>query len=317
MPTRQPPIMRGSPMETEDARVGWWERDRTRSNLRTLVEERPYVLMAGAWDAWSATLVERAGVEAIGVTGVGTAGARGWPDLGMIGAEEFAQTVEAMRRVVEIPILCDVDTGFGGPVQVARTIRLIEEAGGNGVHIEDQENPKQTGLTAVAVVDVPVMVERIAAACAARSDPDFLIIARCDAALSSPLDDAIERCQAYLDAGADGTMLVFPRTEDEMQEIGRRVPGIKMISVGNHSDSWKWSFDDMAAAGFSLIDAALYPLFAALEGMTGFLDRYVRERRVDFVEEGDSVAEIAYLNELLGYARYDNLKELAAPTSTE
>ena len=158
--------MQSSDVGTESGSVGWWERDSRRSNLRLLAEEQPYVLMAGAWDAWSAKLVEESGVEAIGVTGVGTAGARGWPDLGLIGAEEFAETVAAMRRVVEIPILCDVDTGFGGPAQVARTIRLIEEAGGSGVHIEDQENPKQTGDKAVPVVPVPVMEERIAAACA-------------------------------------------------------------------------------------------------------------------------------------------------------
>src|SRR5215475_11154481 len=163
------------------------------------------VMLPGVPNAAIARQVERAGFDAVYISGAGMANATaGVPDIGLLTLTEVARLAGYVANAVEIPAIVDADTGFGGAENVARTIRELERAGLAGCHIEDQEFPKRCGhLAGKSVVDVEEMVGKIEAAVAARRDDDFMIIARTDARAVEDFDRAVQRSRSYLKAGAD------------------------------------------------------------------------------------------------------------------
>ncbi|MBV9382336.1 MAG: isocitrate lyase/phosphoenolpyruvate mutase family protein, partial [Streptosporangiaceae bacterium] len=162
----------------------------------------------GAFSPLSAMLIARRGFEGVYVSGAVISADLGLPDIGLTTLTEVAGRSQQIARVTALPSLVDADTGFGEPMNAARTAAVLEDAGVAGMHIEDQVNPKRCGhLDGKEVVDRDTAVKRIKAAVAARRDPSFVIAARTDAAAVAGMDEAIDRAKAYADAGAD---LIFP-----------------------------------------------------------------------------------------------------------
>src|SRR5262249_8546475 len=150
-----------------------------------------------------AKLAAQAGFEAVYMTGFGTSAARGFPDLGLLTMTEMAANVRAIANSVELPVICDADTGYGNPINVWRTIREYEDAGAAALHIEDQVFPKRCGfLAGKQVIPAAEMVAKVRAACEARRDQNLVIIARTDALAVNGWDDVIARCRSYRAAGA-------------------------------------------------------------------------------------------------------------------
>ncbi len=162
----------------------------------------------GAFSPLSAMLIQRHGFEGVYVSGAVVSADLGLPDVGLTTLTEVSQRAQQIARVTALPALVDADTGFGEPMNVARTVQVLEDAGVAGMHVEDQVNPKRCGhLAGKDIVDRGTAVKRVKAAVAARRDPRFVIAARTDAAAVAGMAEAIERAKAYADAGAD---LIFP-----------------------------------------------------------------------------------------------------------
>src|SRR5438309_4591280 len=179
------------------------------------------VMMPGVPNAVMARQVERAGFDAVYISGAGMANATaGVPDIGLLTCTEVTQLAGYIANAVKIPAIVDADTGFGGAENVARTIRELEQAGLAGCHIEDQEFPKRCGhLAGKEVVDVDEMLGKIKAAVAARQDLNFMVIARTDARAVEDFDRTIDRVPHYLEAGADASVLDGLQTEEGFRDF--------------------------------------------------------------------------------------------------
>src|SRR3954462_9190616 len=188
-----------------------------RKSLRDVIAKRA-IMLPGVPNAAMARQAERVGFDAVYVSGAGMANATaGVPDVGLLTLTEVAQLAGYIAKAAKIPAIVDADTGFGGPENVARTIRELEAAGLAGCHIEDQEFPKRCGHVAgKSVVDVEEMTEKIKAAVAARRDPDFMITARTDARAVEEFDRTVDRAQRYIEAGADA---IFPEALQSAEEF--------------------------------------------------------------------------------------------------
>lgn len=184
--------------------------------LRALIA-RGTVVLPGAFNALAALQVERAGFDAVYVSGAALAAARGLPDIGLLSLSEVAADAGTIARAVALPALADADTGYGGPLAVMRTVREFERAGLAGLHLEDQEQPKKCGhLPGKTLIPAGEMAAKIAAAVQAREDRDFLIVARTDARAVEGLDAAVRRARRYVEAGADA---VFPEALESKEEF--------------------------------------------------------------------------------------------------
>jgi 2,3-dimethylmalate lyase len=192
------------------------------TELRRLLRQPGPVMAPGATDCFVARLIEQAGFPMIYVTGAGVTNTLlGEPDIGLITLTELASRAGAIARSVSVPVIADCDTGFGGVHNVKRTIRAYEQEGIAGLHIEDQVMPKRCGhFEGKAVVPIDEMLYRLQAALDARTDPDFLIIARTDSRAVEGLDSAIRRGRAYLELGADALFIEAPQSLEEIERIG-------------------------------------------------------------------------------------------------
>ena len=205
------------------------------ARLRAAIRDHTVVL-PGAFNALTARAIERAGFEALYLSGAALAnGTIGVPDIGLTTLTEAAAHATRCAAVTTIPIISDADTGFGGaPENAARTVEEFERAGLSGLHLEDQEFPKRCGhLKGKTLVAKEDFCARIAAAVAARRDPDFLIIARTDARGVTSYDDAVARAQAYLDAGAD---VIFPEALTTHEELARFAKDIHAPLLANMTE---------------------------------------------------------------------------------
>src|SRR5215470_17568970 len=184
------------------------------SRLRELLAGPDLVVAPGAYDALSARLVAQAGFSAAYMTGFGTAASTlGQPDVGLVTMSEMVNRAAALTSVMgDCPLIADADTGYGNPINIRRTLREYERAGVAAIHIEDQVWPKKCGhMEGKQVIPQDEMVQKVRAAVDARSDPDFVLIARTDANAVSGFDDALQRAHAYHEAGADVIFFEAPR----------------------------------------------------------------------------------------------------------
>src|SRR5262245_23552306 len=201
------------------------------TRLRELIAGK-CVAMPGTYNAYTSRLIERAGFEAAYISGAGLSNATaGVPDVGLLSLEEVTRLCSYIADAVNIPLIADADTGFGGSPNVFRTVQRLEQIGLAGLHIEDQVFPKRCGhLSGKEVEPVEEMVGKIQAAVRARKDRDFLILARTDARAVESFDSAVERAKRYLAAGADG---IFPEAlhdESEFAEFARRLPKVPLLA---------------------------------------------------------------------------------------
>jgi 2-methylisocitrate lyase-like PEP mutase family enzyme len=180
-----------------------------------------------------ARLAAQTGFDAVYMTGFGTAAARGFPDLGLMTMTEMVENVRAITHAVEIPVICDADTGYGNPLNVARTVREYEEAGAAAMHIEDQVFPKKCGfLAGKQVIAMADMIPKVRAACDARRDPDFVIIARTDALAVNGWDDVERRARAYRAAGAELIFVDGIRTLEDLKNYASRLGDLPLLYNG-------------------------------------------------------------------------------------
>ncbi|MFN3804388.1 MAG: methylisocitrate lyase [Pyrobaculum sp.] len=192
--------------------------------LREELTHPGIVLVPGVFNALTALMAQSLGFKAVYVSGAAVTASMALPDLGLITMDEMVKTVKYIVDAVDIPIIVDIDTGYGEVLNVMRTVRELEAVGAAGVQIEDQVMPKKCGhLSGKALIPPEDMMKKIKAAVEARRDPDFVIIARTDAASVTGFEDAVERAYMYVEAGAD---VIFPealRSEEEFREFARRV----------------------------------------------------------------------------------------------
>ena len=205
----------------------------TTAQLRELLKGPDMVLAPFVYDCLQAKVAEAAGFKTIYMTGFGTAATRGFPDLGLLTMSEMLQNVRAIAHAVKVPVICDADTGYGNPINVWRTVREYEEAGAAALHIEDQVWPKKCGfLGGKQVIPMEQMVPKVRAACDARRDRNFVIIARTDALAVNGWDDVVRRARAYREAGADLIFVDGIRTVDDIKQYASKLGDLPLLYNG-------------------------------------------------------------------------------------
>ena len=199
-------------------------KEKATTRFRKLLNQPGIIVAPGAYDCLTAKIIEQAGFPVVYMTGAGTSVARlGQPDLALATMTEMLANAAAIADTVNVPVIADADTGYGGVLNVGRTVRQYERTGVAAIHIEDQESPKRCGhLDNKRVVPAGEMVQKIHAAVDARIDPEFTIIVRTDALAVTGWDDTMERCDAYVKAGADVLFVEAIRDEKEAQEVASR-----------------------------------------------------------------------------------------------
>jgi methylisocitrate lyase len=226
----------------------------TAAGLRELIAQRA-VILPGVPNAAMARQVERAGFEAVYVSGAGMANATaGVPDIGLLSMTEVVMLAGYVADAVTIPAIVDADTGFGGAENVARTVRELEAAGLAGCHIEDQDFPKRCGhLAGKSLVDLEEMVGKIKAAVASRRDRNFLIIARTDARAVEGFDRAVERAGEYLAAGADAIFPEALQSAEEFRDFAKEIDLPLLANMTEFGNSPLLTFEQLAEFGYRMV----------------------------------------------------------------
>lgn len=227
---------------------------------QAVIDEQPLQVM-GAINAYHARLADRVGYKALYVSGGGVAaGSLGVPDLGISTMDDVVTDVERITNVTDLPVLVDIDTGFGGAFNIGRTIKAMIRAGAGAVHIEDQVQSKRCGHRPnKAIVSQTEMVDRIKAAVDAKTDPDFVIMARTDALAVEGLESAIDRACACVEAGAD---MIFPEAMTDLSMYKQFAEAVKVPVLANITEFGStplFTVDELADHDVSLV---LYPLSA-------------------------------------------------------
>ncbi len=258
-----------------------------RKKFRAALDARKALLVPGAANALTARIIEDAGFEAIYITGAGIANTLlGAPDIGLVTMTEIAGVTGTISEISDLPLVVDMDTGFGNALNTHRTVKVLERAGAAAVQIEDQVFPKKCGhFDGKGVIPAAEMAQKVRAASEARDDPNFLIIARTDARAIEGMDAALERAQRYIEAGADLTFVEAPTSVEEMRAITSAldVPQVANMVVGGRTPL----LDQVALAeiGFSLILYANTPLQAAMRAMGDVLGALKRDGNLDAVRD--------------------------------
>ena len=276
--------------------------------LRELVDRQTLVL-PGAYNALTAMQIERAGFHALYISGAGLSAARGLPDIGLLSLTEVLSDAATIANAVAVPAIVDVDTGFGPPLVVMRTVKEFEQAGLTGIQIEDQELPKKCGhLPGKRLVSTSDMVNKICAASEARRDRAFFIIARTDARAVEGLEAAVRRARAYIDAGADAIFPEALESADEFRAFARQLikEGGKAPLVANMTEFGKTPYLSVAEfedLGYRLV---LFPV-TALRMATKAIDHMLAELRSRGTQR-NLLAQMQtrqQLYDLLRYAEYE------------
>ena len=228
-----------------------------RQQLRRLIDQGGYTMVPGAYDTLTARLVEAAGFAAVYLTGGGYSRASGYPDLGLLSLTENALFIGRTVEAVGIPVIADADTGYGNAINVIRTVREYEKTGVAGFHIEDQVSPKKCGhYDGKEVISSAEMVGKIKAAVDTRRDVDMVIIARSDARAIEGLQAAIDRVNAYIEAGADVGFVEAPQTVEELRVVGGELRGPALVNVFEGGKTPMLGAEELEAMGFRL---GIYP----------------------------------------------------------
>lgn len=269
-----------------------------------LEEERP-LQIAGAVNAYTGLLAERAGFRSLYVSGAGVANASfGLPDLGITQLPDVAEDVRRLTDVTEAPVLVDIDTGFGGAFAIARTVRELTRAGAGAVHIEDQVQAKRCGHRPnKELVSTEEMSDRVKAAVDARPDPEFVIMARTDARASEGLEAAIERSRSYVEAGADAIFAEAMHTLDDFQAFTAALNVPVLANITEFGQTPYFTVDELGGAGVRMV---LYPL-SAFRAMSRAAEAVYTAIREEGSQSGviDRMQTREELYEVLGYHEYE------------
>jgi 2,3-dimethylmalate lyase len=265
------------------------------AKLRELIKQKTVVIPL-AMNAFHAKIVQLVGFEVVYMTGYGVSAERGYPDVGLITQTEMVEAAKYIVNAVELPVICDADTGYGNVVNVWRTVKEFEGIGASGIHIEDQVFPKKCGFyEGKKVIPMEEHVQKIRAAIDARKDSDFLIIARCDALSVNGWDDTIQRCRAYYDAGADMIFVDGIGTIEDFRIYARELS--KIPRLFNCELRFTTSLEEVTRMGFKimLVSAPVLAVF-----------KYVKEVCEELKEKGmvssDLTSVRPEMNNMLGLA---------------
>jgi methylisocitrate lyase len=275
------------------------------ARFRRALQANSPLQIVGAINAYSAMLAERAGHQALYLSGAGVANASyGLPDLGMTSLNDVLTDVDRITSACDLPLLVDIDTGWGGAFNIARTIKAMEKAGAAAVHLEDQVAQKRCGHRPnKAIVSLDEMVDRVKAAVDARVDGDFVIMARTDAIAVEGIDAAIARALACIEAGADA---IFPEAITNLDDYRRFSAAVKVPILANITEFGAtplFNARELAEAGAAMV---LYPL-SAFRAMSRAAEQVYGSilRNGDQKAEVDSMQTRAQLYEVLGYHAYE------------
>jgi len=272
------------------------------SGLRKALKSQTCCVAPGAYDAWSAKLVERAGFEMCYLTGFGASASHlGAPDIGLMTSTEMANLASRVADAISIPVIADADTGYGNSVNVRHTAKLYMRAGVAAIQLEDQEFPKRCGhLDGKQVVSEADMVDKIKAA-KDEIGSELLIVARTDARAILGLENALERGNAYKEAGADILFIEAPRTRDEMQEICKNFPDTPLIA--NMVEGGKTPYlsgKELTDIGFSI---AIYPITTLLAS-TGMVEQVLRQLKSSDKISLNDIPSFSDLHDISGLDEY-------------
>ena len=236
---------------------------RTTTKFRQLLQQPGIIQAPGAYDCLTAKLIQQAGFPAVYMTGAGTSVAQlGYADLGLATMSDMISNAGSIADILDVPLIADADTGYGGILNVRRTVRQYERAGVAAIHIEDQEMPKRGGhLDDKKVVSTEDMVQKIRAAVDARTDDDFTIIVRTDSIAVTGWEDAMNRCEEYIKAGADALFVEALRTPEEVEQVAKIISVPLLYIFVESGKSPLLSASELEKFGFKIV---IYPGSALL-----------------------------------------------------
>lgn len=281
--------------------------------LKAILDRRDAALIPGTPSALFARVIEDLGYECAYVTGAGIANMHlGMPDIGLVTLSELADHVRAISAAVDLPLMVDGDTGFGNPLNMIRTVSMIERAGAAGIQIEDQIFPKKCGhFDGKAVIPTAEMVGKIKAAVDTRDDPDFQVIARTDVLALEGIDAALDRAHAFIEAGADATFIEAPVDIQQMVRIARELPVPQIANLVHGGKTPALPRSELDAMGFGAAlyaNAALQGALKAVQDVLGSL----RERG-SLSEVSDRLASFGDRQNAVAKARFDAAEERYRP----
>ncbi len=277
------------------------------SKLRELIERPGTTILPGVFDAVSAKLVEQIGFEVVFTSGFGISGTTlGMPDMGLLTMTETLERVRKIVGAVDLPLVADVDTGYGNPLNVMRTVRECVEMGVAGIILEDQEWPKKCGhFEGKRVIPCDEKIQKVKAAVEARGDKDLVIIGRTDARAPLGLDEAVERGIAYFKAGVDVVFVEAPQSVDELKRISEKIDAplfANMIEGGKTPFLSRVELEDL---GYKLVVYPLSALFAATKAMADVFQKLKDDGTTAGFEPMVSFHEF---EEIIGVPRYREIE---------
>ena len=278
-----------------------------RAAFRKSLESGTLLRFPGAFNPLSAGLIQEKGFEGVYISGAVIAADLGLPDIGLTTLTEVATRGGQIARMTDLPTLIDADTGFGEPMNVARTVQTLEDAGVSGLHIEDQVNPKRCGhLDGKAVVDSDTAIKRIRAAVDARRDPNLIIMARTDIRAVDGMQAAIDRAKALVDAGADA---IFPEAMKDLGEFEQMRAAIDVPMLANMTEFGKselFTTAQLESVGANMVIYPVSLLRLAMGAAERGLDTLVAEGSLNSeVANMQTRARLYELNDYAGYNSFD------------
>ncbi|WP_398308268.1 oxaloacetate decarboxylase [Zoogloea sp.] len=281
----------------------------SRKKLKELVAAKRGVIVPGAFNALSARVIADLGFEALYITGAGVTNMWfGMPDQGFMGLAEIADHTARIRDAVELPLLVDADTGFGNALNVYHTVRTLERAGADCIQLEDQVAPKRCGhFAGKDVISTEEAVSKIKAAVDARRDPDFLVMARTDAAAVHGFEAAVERAQRFAEAGADILFVEAVTTAEEIRALPQRLatPQLMNMVIGGRTPIFNAA--ELGELGFGIVLYANAALQGAVMGMQKALGVLRDDKEI--LESGGLVTPFAERQRLVGKPGWDALEK--------
>ena len=272
-----------------------------KKNLRNRLQQPGLLSAPGVFDMVSLRLADHFGFDALYMTGFGTVASHmGLPDAGLATYADMVGRVKAMASMAKTPLIADGDTGYGGLLNVAHTVRGYESAGAAAIQLEDQEFPKKCGHTPMRrVIPMADMVRKIQVACDARSSKEFLIIARTDARSTLGLDEALRRADAYAQAGADVLFVESPETEDEMRKIGASFDLPLLANMVEGGRTPVLSQAALEAIGYKLAIFPVTALLAATQAMKSVYETFKKTGSSDNLST--DLMPFTELTQLMGF----------------
>ncbi len=279
------------------------------TRLRELLNAKEILVAPGAHDALTAKVIEKCGFDAVYMTGYGQAASSlGMPDIGLLCMSEMVERARNMASAVSVPVIADGDTGFGNAVTVMRTVAEYESVGVAAIQLEDQVAPKRCGhMAGRKVVSMDEMVGKIKAACKARKDPDFCIIARTDARTVLGIEEAVKRAKAYEEAGADIIFVESVESVEEMQLVHREIKKPTLANMVEGGRTPMLTNDELEKVGYSLVIYPTASTYTTAKAMFGLWENLKKDGTTK--TSIDNMITFKDFNELIGLGEFGKIED--------